>query len=105
MGATWEEIGMLEPASYTLSARIDRPPSADVDVWLESATSPSTIDLLGRESRPRCRRNRGREICVTNVDFYQPELEGWRPIARKISREAAVIRMRLGVWPIGGTQG
>jgi hypothetical protein len=95
VGASWEEIGALDPGSYALSARFNLPHDADVDVWFESVTGSDTIDLLGRGQPRDCRVEEGRDICTTALDFSQSEAEVLRLLARKMSKGSMVVRLRI----------
>jgi hypothetical protein len=95
VGATWEEVRALDSGSYALTARIGLPHGADVDVWFESATGASTIDLLGRGHLRDCRELKDRDVCLTRIDVLQDEAEGWRLIARKVFRGPVVMRLRI----------
>jgi hypothetical protein len=74
--------------------RIELPPAIDVEVWFEPATG-NAIDLLGRGHPRDCRQLRRRDLCVTRVDVLQPEVEGWKLVARKIFRGPAVMHLRI----------
>jgi hypothetical protein len=93
-GATWTEVRTLDPGSYALAVRIALPHGADVDIWFESATG-RTIDLLGRGHPRDCAERKGQDVCLTRVDVFQDEAEGWRLIARKVFREPVVMRLRV----------
>jgi hypothetical protein len=95
VGTSWEEFGVLDQGSYALTARIELPHEADVDVWFESAAGHDTIDLLGRGQPRDCQANEGRDLCVARVDVRQGEAEVLRLLARKLSLGRMVIRLRI----------
>jgi hypothetical protein len=95
VGASWEEFGVLDPGSYALNARFNLPHDADVDVWFESVTGPGTIDLLGRGHLRDCRATKGRDVCVTTLEFRQRDAEVLRLLARKLSLGPMLIRIRV----------
>ncbi len=95
VGTSWEELGVLDPGSYALSARFNLPREADVDIWFESVTGPDTIDLLGRGQRRDCQAKEGRDVCIVRVDVRQGEAEVLRLLARKLSLGRMVIRLRI----------
>jgi hypothetical protein len=95
VGASWVEFGLLDPGSYTLSARFNLPHDADVDIWFESVTGSSTIDLLGRGHPRDCRAKEARDVCVTTLEFRQRDAEVLRLLARKLSLGPMVIRLRI----------
>jgi hypothetical protein len=95
VGATWEEVRALDPASYALTVRVELPHEAEVEVWFESATGASTIDVLGRGHPRDCRELKGRDVCLTRIDVDQGEAEGWKLVARKMFRGSAVMHLRV----------
>jgi hypothetical protein len=95
VGASWDEFGALDPGRYALSARFNLPQDADVDIWFESFTGSSTIDLLGRGHPRDCRVKEDRDVCVTTIEFRQREAEVLRLLARKMSLGPMVIRLRI----------
>jgi hypothetical protein len=95
VGASWEEFGVLDPGSYTLSARFNLARDADVDIWFESVTGTGTIDLLGRGKSRDCRAKEGRDVCVTTLEFRQRDAEVLRLLARKLSLGPMLIRLRI----------
>jgi hypothetical protein len=85
VGTSWEEVGLLDPGTYALSARFNVPHDANVDIWFEDVTGSTIIDLLGRGQPRDCRANAGRDVCVATVDFKVSEAEVLRLLARKLS--------------------
>ena len=86
---------MLDPGSYTLSARFNLPRDADVDIWFESVAGTGTIDLLGRGQPRECQAKEARDVCVATVDFRQDKAEVLRLLARKLSLGPMMIRLRI----------
>jgi hypothetical protein len=95
VGAAWEDFGVLDPGSHALTARIDLPHGADVDVWFESVTGNDTIDLLGRGQPRDCQPKEGRDVCVATVEVRQREAEVLKLLARKLSLGPMLIRLRI----------
>jgi hypothetical protein len=104
VGASWEEFGVLEPGSYALTAGIDVPHDADVDVWFESVTGPGTIDVLGRGQPRDCQPKKDRDVCVTTLEFQQRDAEVLRLLARKLSLGPMVLRLRIAFEQIPSAQ-
>jgi hypothetical protein len=95
VGTAWEEFGVLDPGSYALTARIELPHNANVDVWIEGTRSADGVDILGRGVPPNCELRRGRDVCLTGVDFFQDSAQPLRLLARKLSLGRMLIRLRI----------
>jgi hypothetical protein len=95
VGTSWEEFGLLDPGSYTLTARFNLPRDADVDIWFESVAGTNTIDLLGRGKPRDCRTKEDRDVCVTTLELRQRDAEVLRLLARKLSLGPMLIRLRI----------
>ena len=85
VGTSWEEVGLLDPGTYALSARFKVPHDANVDIWFEDVTGSTIIDLLGRGQSRDCRAKEGHDVIVATVDFKQSQPDVLRLLARKLS--------------------
>jgi hypothetical protein len=96
VGSSWESFWAFEPGSYALRGRFAFPREADVDIWFESVTGTTTIDLLGR-GRPRhCGTNGGRYVCEAALDFTLTKPDVLRLLVRKLSPDAIVVQLQVG---------
>jgi hypothetical protein len=95
VGAGWEEFGVLDPGSYTLTARIELPHKANVDVWIEATTSADVVYIRGPSVPRNCELRQGRDVCFARVDFVQDPGQPLRLLARKVSRGQMLIGLRI----------
>ena len=95
VGTSWEEVGLLDPGAYSLSARFKLPHNANVDIWFEDVTGSTIIDMLGRGQRRECRAKEGHDVCLTTVDFKLSQPEVLRLLARKLSLGEMRIVLRI----------
>jgi hypothetical protein len=94
-GAAYEEFGELEQGSYALTARVELPHNANIDVWIEATASAGVVNILGHGAPRTCEERRRRDVCLSRVDFVQRRGQPLRLLARKLSLGRMLIRLRI----------
>ena len=88
----------LDPSIHPLTVRINLPVSADVELWMETATG-RRIDLPAGGGD--CQRHASREVCRVRYGLLEGISPGvWTLHARKWSRGAARVRVYVAFAPL-----